>query len=156
MLKPIGRTAGRIALGVAAGAAGTAAMTLAQKIEMKATGREPSTMPADTVDEIADLAPEDEDKRQRFSNLVHWGYGTGWGALRGLLGSTPLGATAADAFFFGVVWGAPKLYMPALELTKPVTQWGAKQLALDFGHHLVYATAVALTWRALISESGLD
>lgn len=47
----IGRSAARIGMGLAAGAVGTAAMTVAQTIEMKLTGREGSTVPADVVDE---------------------------------------------------------------------------------------------------------
>lgn len=156
MLGPIGRIAGRIGIGLVAGAAGTAAMTLVQKIEMKMTDREPSTMPAEAVDEIADLAPEDEEKRERFSNLVHWGYGTSLGAVRGVLASTPLPATAADAAFFAAIWAAPMVVLPALDLSPPPTEWDAGTLAKDFGHHLVYASTVALAWRMLNSDHPID
>ncbi len=156
MLGFIGRTAGRIGIGLVAGAAGTATMTLVQKIEMKMTGREPSTAPADAVDEIADVAPEDEEKRERFSNLVHWGYGTSLGAVRGILASTGLSPLAADAAFLGAVWGAEMIFLPALDVSPPPTEWGAEAIAKDFGHHLVYASAVALAWRLLTSDRPID
>lgn len=152
MLGSIGRVAGRIGIGLVAGAVGTAAMTLLQMIEMKMTGREPSTTPAEAVDELADIAPEDEEKRERFSNLVHWSYGSSLGAVRGILASTALSPVVADSVFLGSVWGAQLIFLPALGMTAPPTEWGAKALAKDFGHHFVYAAGVAVAWRALTSD----
>ncbi|REK11854.1 MAG: hypothetical protein DWQ40_11935 [Actinobacteria bacterium] len=153
MFKSIGRTASRMGIGIVAGAAGTAALTLVQKIEMKITGRDSSTTPADTVDEVMGIAPDDDQKRERFSNLAHWGYGTALGAVRGLLGSTPLKSPIADVAFFAGVWGAPMIYLPALDITSPPTEWGLKQVAIDMGHHLVYAGTVAGIWYLLTKES---
>lgn len=152
MFASIGRVAARVGLGLLAGAAGTAAMTAVQKLEMMIQDREPSTMPADAVDELVGIAPEIEEKRQRFSNLAHWGYGTSLGALRGVLASTPLSTAFADATFFGAVWGAPMIFLPALDLSSPPTEWAAKDVAIDLGHHLVYAGAVAIAWRLLNTD----
>ena len=46
---------------------------------MKLSGRGASQTPAQAVEEVLDVQPEDEETETRFSNLVHWGYGTGWG-----------------------------------------------------------------------------
>lgn len=145
----VGHLASRIGMGLAAGAVGTAAMTLVQKAEMSITGREGSTVPANVIDEIAGVAPEEDAARSRLANLVHWGYGTGLGACRGVLASTPLQPVAADLLFFLGVWSAPLAYLPALDVAPPPSRWGAKQLAMDAGYHLVYAATVAVAWRLL-------
>jgi hypothetical protein len=152
MLGVLGRTAGRIGLGLTAGAIGTAAMTAIQMLEMKFSDREPSTMPADAVDELVDVAPQDEEKRQNFSNLVHWGYGTSLGALRGMIAGLPITTAQANVLFFGTIWGAPMVYLPALDLADPPTEWEPKQIAIDFAHHVVYAATVAAAWNLLSRE----
>ena len=149
MFAALGRTAALVGVGLAAGAVGTGVMTLAQTIEMKVTGREGSTVPADVVDEIAGVAPDQEEARNRFASMTHWGYGIGLGGIRGLLGATGIPARLADVLFFVAVWGAPMAYLPALGVAPPPTQWGAKQIGTDAGFHLVYAGAVAAAWHLL-------
>lgn len=31
------------------------------------------------------VEPKGDDEKARFATMVHWGYGTGWGAVRGLV-----------------------------------------------------------------------
>ncbi|MDQ3782385.1 MAG: hypothetical protein M3349_05535 [Actinomycetota bacterium] len=88
-----------------------------------------------------------------MSTAAHWGYGTGLGALRGLLAGTPLSAKAANLLFFTGVSAAPMAYLPALGVAPPPTQWGPKQIVTDTAHHLVYAAAVAAAWRLLTKSS---
>lgn len=152
MFAVLGRVAARVGIGLASGAVGTAVMTLAQTIEMKASGREGSTVPADVVDEVADVAPDEEHKRARMASLAHWGYGTGLGALRGLLASTPLPARVSDGVFFVAVWGAPMVYLPMLDVAPPPSTWGKEQIASDAGFHLVYAATVAGAWHLLTRD----
>ena len=47
-----------------------------------------------------------ESGAKRFNTIVHWAYGTGWGAVRGLLGGVGLSGPAATLALFAAVWGA--------------------------------------------------
>src|SRR5438046_5808012 len=93
------RIADGIGKGVLAGVAGTAAMTISSTLEAKLRGRQPSTAPAKAATKALGIETfEDGEAYARFSNLVHWGYGTGWGVARGVLravGFSPRLATPA-------------------------------------------------------------
>ena len=69
-----------IGKGLVAGFAGTAAMTISSTIEQKVRGRESSSAPAKVTERALGIdgfkTPQLE---QRFSTLVHWGVGSGWG-----------------------------------------------------------------------------
>jgi hypothetical protein len=135
--------------GLAAGLVGTAAMTLPSTMEMKLRDRGASNAPADAASELLDIDEfSSEDAKQRFGQLVHWTYGTGWGAARGVLGAF-LPPPAADAAHFVSVWGAEQVMLPALDVSPPATKWGAEEVAVDAWHHLVYAVATGLAYRWL-------
>jgi len=68
-----------IGQGLIAGFCGTAAMTLSQEIEMKLTGRGPSTGPGDIVASLLGVEAKGQRERETFSKLVHWTWGTLWG-----------------------------------------------------------------------------
>jgi hypothetical protein len=74
-------------VGVLAGLIGTAAMTISSTVEMRISGREASSTPADAAGVVLGVKPVDDAGAQRFGTAVHWGYGSGWGAVRGLLGA---------------------------------------------------------------------
>lgn len=134
MVKP-----GQVAAAAGAGLAGTAAMTVSSTIEMKLRGRSASSAPAQAAAMVLGVQPVGEKESKRFGTLVRWAYGTGWGATRGILSCLGLPAPAATAAHFAVVWGSEQIMLPALGVTPPATQWGAKELAIDTWHHLVYA-----------------
>jgi hypothetical protein len=90
----IGEVAADFGKGLFAGLAGTAAMTVSSTLGMKLSGRPASQTPAQAAEEVLGVEPKDEEAR--FSNLVHWGYGTGWGGVRGLLASAGLPGPAAN------------------------------------------------------------
>jgi hypothetical protein len=146
----IGALAARIGRGLVAGAIGTAAMTMSSTVEQRARGREASTAPADAAMKVLGIAGFcDDGTRSRFSTLVHWGYGTGWGVPRALLdhaGLTPAAATAAHG---AALWGSEQVMLPALGVAPPLWEWGAVEVAIDAGHHLVYAVATAVAYEAL-------
>ena len=117
--------------GLFAGAAGTAAMTVSSTLESKLRDRDPSSTPADAAGKVPGVRPRDPEGQARFSTVVHWAYGTNWGAVRGLLGSLGLkGAPAAAP----PVWDSP----PA-------------EAAIDAFHHAVYATATGMAYSLLDS-----
>ena len=81
----IGDTASAVGKGLFAGAAGTVAMTVSSTLEAKLRERGSSSAPADAAGKVLGVQPRDPDGQARFSTVVHWGYGTSWGAVRGLL-----------------------------------------------------------------------
>jgi len=147
-MNTVGHFAGAIGRGLFAGAFGTVVMTASSTIEMKLRGREASSAPADAAGKVMGVEPTDEDAKERFSNLVHFGYGTGWGAVRGVVGFAGLRGPAAAMAHMAAVWGTELLMLPALDLAPPATKWGPKELGVDSLHHAVYAiaTSVAYEW----------
>ncbi len=148
-----GDFAGAVGKGLAAGVVGTAAMTISSTIEAKLRKREGSTAPADAAAKVLGLEPTDDAGKARFSNLVHWAYGSSWGAIRGALGGLGLTGPAGAATHFGAIWGSELFMLPALEVAPPLSEWGSTELAIDAWHHLVYVVATSLTYSALVRAS---
>ena len=141
MATPMRRLAEAVGKGLVAGFAGTAAMTVSSTLEMQQRDRAASTAPADAAAKVLGIAGfVDDAARQRFGTLVHWGYGTGWGAVRGLLGLVAPCPTAATAAHLAAVWGSEAVMLPSLGVAPPLRTWGAEEIAIDVGHHVVYAT----------------
>jgi hypothetical protein len=145
----LGEVAASFGKGIFAGVAGTVAMTVSSTVEMKLRGRAASKAPARAAAEVLGVEPVDEQSEARFSNIVHWGYGTAWGGARGLLVAAGLSEPAATAAHFGVVWGSEQVMLPALGVAPPFTKWGAKEVAIDMLHHLVYAGATGVAYSLL-------
>ena len=137
----IGDVAAAFGKGLFAGVAGTAAMTASSTLEMKLRDRGASSAPADAAAKVLGVEPVDEEAQARFSNLVHWGYGTAWGGARGLVAAAGLSGTRATAVHLGMLWGSEQVMLPALEVAPPLTEWGAKEIAVDALNHLVFAVA---------------
>ncbi len=135
--------------GLVAGLIGTAAMTLSSTVESKIRRRKPSTAPADAAGKVLGVEPSDDAGKARFSNVVHWAYGTSWGAVRGVLSAVGLAAPIATVAHFGSVWGSELMMLPALDVAPPVSEWGGTELTIDAGHHLVYALATGVAYWAL-------
>jgi hypothetical protein len=148
MISP-GQAAAAAGIGLAAGLAGTAAMTVSSTIEMKIRSRQGSSAPADAAGKLLGVRPAGEKESKRFGTLVHWAYGTGWGAARGILAALGLPAPAATAAHLALVWGTEQVMLPALDVAPPATQWGAKELGIDAWHHLVYAGVTGAAYELL-------
>lgn len=148
-----GDMAAALGKGLAAGLVGTAAMTVSSTIEMKVRKRQASTAPADAAIKVLGIEPKGDAEKARFSTLVHWVYGTSWGAFRGLLGGFGLDGPGAAAAHFAAVWGSGLVMLPALKVAPPVSEWGAKALAVDAFHHTVYAVGTSLAFGALNRRS---
>lgn len=143
------RIAHAIGRGLLAGLVGTAAMTVSSTLEAKARNRAASTAPADAARAVLGIEKFSSDAaEQRFSQLVHWGYGTGWGVGRGLLRTLGLSRRAASIGHFVLVYGSEQVLLPRLDVAPPATEWGATEVTIDAWHHVVYvaATAVAFEW----------
>ena len=147
----LGDVAAAVGKGLFAGAAGTAAMTVSSTIEMKLRKRPASTTPARAAAKVLGVEPAGEEEQERFSNIVHWSYGTGWGAARGLIGFAGLSGPAAAAAHFAAVWGSELMMLPGLKVAPPPWEWGAQEIAIDAFHHIVYASATSLAYEFLDS-----
>jgi hypothetical protein len=146
-IKGLAEAAGK---GLAAGVAGTAAMTLSSTLEAKLRGRPFSTAPAQAATKALGIETFDDGAAYaRFSNLVHWAYGTGWGIARGMMRTVGLPARLATPAHFAALWGSALYTLPKYEVAPPVTEWAADDIAIDVFHHLVYVTAVAAAYELL-------
>jgi hypothetical protein len=145
----LGDVAADVGKGLFAGVAGTAAMTVSSTLEMKIRGRPPSSAPADAAAKVLGVEPKGEKEQARFSNLVHWGYGTAWGAARGLIDAAGPEGTRAAAAHFVAVWGSEQVMLPALDVAPPFWKWGVKEVGIDALHHLVYAGATSAAYALL-------
>ncbi len=141
--------AGAVGKGLFAGVAGTALMTISSTLEAKLTGRGSSSAPADAAGKVLGVQPRDEDGQARFSNAVHWGYGTGWGAVRGLIELCDPSPAAAAAAHFAAVWGSSLVMLPALDVAPPPWEQALSGLATDAFHHMVYAVGTSAAFAVL-------
>jgi hypothetical protein len=169
----LSKAGGALGKGLIAGFAGTVAITISQMIEMQITQRSNSNAPvtvggkalgveprgkAEQEKEKAlsdnDEAPEEvkekvEANEQKFAQIMHFSYGTGWGVFRGALDLAGVHGPLADLFQFSAIWGAAQVMLPAAAGSPPITKWSPKTIAIDVMHHAVYACAVGLTYDAM-------
>ena len=139
-----------VARGLLAGLAGTAAMTVSSTVEAKLRKRPFSTAPADAAAKVLGIKEfRDEAAKSRFSNLVHWGYGTGWGLPRALLGRNGRPPARATAIHLAALWGSEQVMLPALAVAPPINYWGREEIAIDGFHHAVYALTAAIAFEML-------
>jgi hypothetical protein len=143
------RVATEIGKGIVSGLAGTLAITISQMIEMRLSGRKPSTAPADAAGKVLGVQPRDQAGKTRFANVIHWAYGTAWGLARAALGGTRRGRLWAPLAHLAAVQTTAMLVLPGLDVAPPATKWGAKAISKEVLHHTVYATAADATYRAL-------
>jgi hypothetical protein len=138
-----------IGKGLVAGFVGTAAMTVSSSLEARLRHRAASTAPARATQKVLGIKEFDGPiAAARFNDLSHWGYGTMWGVVRGLFGTTGITPRAATAAHGAAVWGSAQVTLPALEIAPPFFFWGKKEVAIDVLHHAVYtaATGLAYAW----------
>jgi hypothetical protein len=139
-----------IGKGLLAGFVGTAAMTASSTVEARLRHRQPSSAPARATQKALGItAFEDDLARARFNDLSHWGYGTSWGAVRGLLDAAGLAPRAATAAHGAAVWGSAQVTLPALEVAPPVVFWPKQEIAIDLFHHAVYALVSGVAYGLL-------
>ena len=149
------KVAASIGKGLVAGLAGTAAMTLSSTVEARLRHRAPSSAPARATTKALGITSFANDiARARFNDLSHWGYGTGWGMVRGLLDAVGLPPPAATAAHGAAVWGSAQLALPALDIAPPAIFWAPREIAIDAFHHTVYAVATGIAYELLGNGHG--
>jgi hypothetical protein len=146
----VGTVAEAIGKGLVAGFAGTAAMTASSTLEARLRGRAPSSAPARATAKVLGIKEfEDSVAAARFNDLSHWGYGTSWGIMRGLLDASGMSGRAATAAHGAAIYGAAQVTLPALEVAPPSIFWSTQEIAIDAFHHAVYAAATGLAYELI-------
>ena len=149
-MKVLTKAASAIGDGLVAGFVGTAAMTVSSTIEARLRHRAASTAPARATAKALGIRAFDSDLAQaRFNDLSHWGYGTGWGVVRGILGAAGVPAAKATAAHGAAVWGSAAVSLPALDVAPPFVFWGREEVAIDVLHHTVYAVATGAAYELI-------
>ncbi|MEJ7715500.1 MAG: hypothetical protein WKF40_07265 [Thermoleophilaceae bacterium] len=128
-------------------------MTVSSTLEAKLRERGSSSAPADAAGKVLGVQPRDEEGQARFSNIVHWAYGTSWGAVRGLLHAAGVDGGKATAVHFATVWGGAQAMLPALDVAPPPWKSPPEEIAIDAFHHAVYAVATGVAFAALERSS---
>lgn len=93
--------------------------------------------------------PETQEDKKKFSQEVHWAYGTGWGAVRGILSLFGLKGLPATAIHFVTVYGTALVIEPTLKVAPPLKEWEIKTIVTEAIHHAVYAIAAGLVFDAV-------
>jgi hypothetical protein len=144
------KVASSIGKGLVAGLVGTAAMTVSSTLEARLRHRKPSSAPARaTAKALGITSFETEIAHARFNDLSHWGYGTGWGVVRGLLDAAGLPPRAATVAHGVIIWGSAQVTLPALDIAPPAIFWTPQEIAIDAFHHTVYAIATGIAYELL-------
>jgi len=144
------KLAGSIGKGLVAGLIGTASMTVSSTVEARLRHRKPSSAPARATAEVLGITSfADEIAQARFNDLAHWGYGTAWGVVRGLLDAAGLPPRAATAAHAAAVWGTAQVALPALDIAPPALFWAPREIAIDAFHHTVYAITTGIAYELL-------
>jgi uncharacterized membrane protein YagU involved in acid resistance len=103
------------------------------------------------VEDLAQRGPLDKEQKARLGNLVHYGFGAGWGALYGLVrASYPRAWSVAGVTRFSLtVWMlGDNLLLPALRLAGPPFKYPPRTHAYAIAAHLAYGAGVAATLAA--------
>jgi uncharacterized membrane protein YagU involved in acid resistance len=154
------------ALGLAAGAAATAVLTASQeavsrargKSQLKQQSKEPRTWaeappPAKVAKRVSEgVFSRRLTKKQApvAAAALHWAYGTGLGALYGLVQAKARPHKAVHGVAFGTaVWAWAYVMLPALKIDEPIWRHPPKTLALDLSYHLVYGLSLAGVYEAI-------
>ena len=149
----------RLAAGAVAGLAATVPMTAAKKLAqgmLPAHERHPLPPRHIMMRSLrkAGLRPHatlHEPQRRALTLAAHYGYGTGAGALFGLLAPRNMPDAVAAGVGYGlIVWAASYLgLMPALDLHRPATREPAGRNTLMIAAHLVWGATAGLLTHAM-------
>ena len=162
---------GAIARGIAAGVVGTGFMTVAQtlpaRLQSPDGSQDEETVPPQGQQDPWEQASVPAKVAKRISegifhhavppsriplltHAMHWGYGTAWGAVYGLLHASRPAAPLRRGLFFGTgLWGLSYVQLVPMGLYEPPWKYAAKDIAMEVGYHLAYGLGVAGAFRSL-------
>ena len=165
---------GAVARGIAAGVVGTGFMTLAQtlpaKLQSSAAGPqdeqsdeqqqgeqdpwEQASAPAKVAKRISEGVFDHDVPAERIpllTHAMHWGYGTGWGAVYGIVrgSARPVGPLRHGLLFGTAVWAMSYVQLVPMGIYELPWKYAPKEIAMEVGYHLAYGIGVASTFRML-------
>jgi hypothetical protein len=149
----------RAARGVLAGLAGTATMTAWQELSAKlqsSGGDGEASQPPDPWERAPAPAKAGRlllgavgydvpaERIDLLTNVMHWGYGTSWGAIYGaVMGNAAVDRPLARGLAFGTwVWVMSYIQMVPLGIYEPPWKYSPQELAWDLSYHLAYGAGV--------------
>jgi hypothetical protein len=84
------------------------------------------------------------------NNVVHWAYGTGWGAQYGVAaGSVRRMPWWSGLAFASVVWLSSYVVLPLAKVYRPLWEYDVKTLAKDLSAHAAYGIGTSTAYAAL-------
>lgn len=163
---------GSLGRGLAAGVAGTAAMTVVQTLVARlqasadssgSDDQPPKTEPDDPwkgAPAPAKLAqriaagvlhrPISADHIPAVTNVMHWAYGTGWGAVYGLLAGTRGTSTVRHGVAFGLgVWAMSYVELVPIGLYELPWTYPPQDIALEISYHVAYGAGTSVAYAVL-------
>lgn len=140
-----GQLAGGFGRGVAAGLVGASAMSASTNIEMRASGRRPSDVPARTLQRLLALPAMNRAAAQRLTPIAHVLTAAAVGGTRGLLTATGLRAPYDAPVVFALAMTPELVVVPALGIVPPPWRWSPRDLGISVLHHGVFSLATAWT-----------
>lgn len=135
--------------GTLAGLIGTAAMTTAQAVEMRVSGRPPSTVPGQVASKLLGLKPRNDEALARISTRMHWAHGASHGLVRAAIGRAGLHGPAAMSAHFALMWGSDVVLYKALAIAPWPWKWSREELAPDVLHKGLYVLATSVAYERL-------
>jgi uncharacterized membrane protein YagU involved in acid resistance len=93
--------------------------------------------------------PVDLEHAGLVKNVVHWAYGSGWGAAYALIQESVGQPLVSGVALTTVVMVADYTMLPAMKLYQPPWEYEGRALAKDFAGHLVHGLAIAAAYRGL-------
>lgn len=84
------------------------------------------------------------------NNIMHWGFGSQWGAHYGILaGSIDAPPVWLGPPFGAAVWLFSYTVLPLGGFYKPIWEYDAETLAKDLGTHLIFGSVTGVVFRLL-------
>jgi uncharacterized membrane protein YagU involved in acid resistance len=85
------------------------------------------------------------DKITLTTNVMHWAYGTAWGAAYGLIAGTRKRSSITDGLRFGtIVWASSYAQLVPMGIYEPPWKYSPRTLAMDLSYHLAYGLGTGI------------
>ena len=159
---------GAIASGMAAGLVGTVCMDTVRFLRQRRSGGEQSFrkwefarvrnwQEAPDPGQVAKRVIEGFTERKLpdgaawpISTMMHWSYGTSWGALYGVLAASARTPNLIYGVPFGAfVWLSAYAILPTAGLYEAIWKYDGKTLGQDLSAHLVYGVSTSTVFLVL-------
>ena len=123
--------------------------------DQEQAGEEPTEKLAEKVSEGIFEQPLEEDTRQVAGQAIHWGYGTFWGVVYGIVQSSlRLPHLMHGTLFGSLIALVAATVVPAMRVVPPPEEQPASQRVMMTTINLIYGWVVALTFAFLSRDAG--